>query len=169
MIISATMKENNIAHIGLGTNLGKREENLQKALSEIAGFATIVQQSSIYESEPVGYKEQGDFLNMALEIATDLNPLELMRKLQEVEQKMGKKVIRKDGPRVIDLDILLYDNEVVESDNVKIPHPEIENRNFVLTPLAEIAAQKMHPELNKTIGELLKNLTNPDKVWIWKK
>ncbi len=161
------MKGNNKVFLGLSTNIGSKEENLKTALSEIEGFAKIEKVSSFYKTPPYGYKDQDDFLNMAAEISTKLTAIELIVKLQEVEHKMGRVREIKNGPRVIDIDILLYNNEIIKHPNLKVPHPEMHKRNFVLAPLAEIAAETKHPILSKTIQTLQKELINPDKVEIW--
>ena len=135
------MQENNKIFISLGTNLGNREENLQNAISELEQFIKITQKSSIYETEPVGYKDQDWFLNMVIEGETALSPQELLKKTQNIEKKLGRTKTFKDGPRIIDLDILFYNSDQINEPNLTIPHPEIQNRSFVLTPLAEIASK----------------------------
>ena len=134
------MKENKTVFIALCTNIGNRKQNLQAALEKIAEATKITKESSIYETNPVGYKEQGKFLNMAIEIETELSPVELMTALHEIEHKMGRNRDTgiKNGPRIIDLDILLYGNEKIDKPNLKIPHPRMHEREFVLKPLSEI-------------------------------
>ncbi len=161
------MKGNNKVFLGLSTNIGSKEENLKTALSEIEEFSKVEKISSFYKTPPYGYRDQDDFLNMATEISTELTAIELIVKLQEVEHKMGRVREIKNGPRVIDIDILLYNNEIIKHPNLKVPHPEMHKRNFVLAPLAEIAAETKHPILSKTIQTLQKELINPDKVEIW--
>lgn len=142
------MKANKNIFLGLGTNIGDRESNLKIAINEIERIAKIIKKSSIYETEPVGYKPQNDFLNMVIKIETQLNPQELLEALQKIEQKMGRKKDRiKNGPRIIDIDILFYGTKKINSKNLKIPHPEAGKRNFVLIPMAEISARKTHPLL----------------------
>jgi len=162
------MKENNKVFLGLSTNIGKKAENLKTALSEIEDFAKVEKISSFYKTPPYGYKDQDDFLNIAAKISTELTAIELIVKLQEIEHKMGRVREIKNGPRVIDIDILLYNNEIIKHPNLKVPHPEMHKRNFVLAPLAEIAAETKHPILNTAIQTLQKELKNPDKVEIWK-
>ncbi len=132
--------ENKKIYLGLGTNLDNRRENLKIALKEIAIFAKIKNKSSIYETEPVGYKDQGKFLNMVIEIEADLSPQELIIRLHEIEHKMGRDRSKeiKNGPRIIDLDILLYGNKKIDEPHLKIPHPRMHKREFVLKPLSEI-------------------------------
>lgn len=155
------MKGNKV-YLGLGTNVGNREKNLQIAIEEISQFLKIIKKSSIYETEPVGYKNQEKFFNMAIEIETELEPLELIFQLHEIEHKMGRKREQeiKNGPRIIDLDILLFGDLIINQVNFKIPHPRMHKRKFVLDPLNEIAAEILHPELKKSIKELHKNLSN---------
>lgn len=167
MITIAPMKDKIKAFIAIGTNDGDRELNIQTALAEISEFATIVEKSSIYNTEPVGFKDQSDFLNMVIAIETELNPVELMIKLEEIEHKMGKNKEFENGPRLIDLDILFYDDRVVRHSHFEIPHPRLHQRNFVLTPLAEIAPKLIHPILDKTIEYLRINLKSSEKVEKW--
>ena len=148
------MKENSRVHIALGSNIENRERNLELATKEISNFSKIIKKSNIYETEPVGYKEQGKFLNQAIEIETNVSPTELIIKLQEIEHKMGRTREIKNGPRTIDLDILFYENEIVETAALKIPHPRLHERTFVLEPLKDIAPEKKHPILGKTIQTL---------------
>ncbi len=159
--------ENNIVYLSLGSNIGNRKQNLEIAISEIAKFAHITKKASIYESEPVDYKEQPDFLNTILVIATKLNPAELIIKLQEIEHLMGRKKEIDKGPRNIDLDIIFYNNEIIEDQNLKIPHPSFSKRNFVLTPIAEIDPTFTDPVSHKTVEELKKILTKPTRVKLW--
>ena len=152
------MKGNNKVFLGLSTNIGSKEENLETALSEIEEFAKVEKISSFYKTPPYGYKDQDDFLNMAAEISTELKAIELIVKLQEVEHKMGRVREIKNGPRVIDIDILLYDDRIINLPDLRIPHPGIPERSFVLLPLNEIAHDLMHPFLGKTILELAEQL-----------
>lgn len=158
---------NNKIYIGIGTNIGNRQHNLQIAINEIAAFSTITKKSSIYETEPVGFRPQSDFLNMVIEIDTNLSPSELIIKLQEIEHKMGriKEII--NGPRIIDLDILLYNDSVINHPNLIIPHPRFSQRHFVLKPLSEIAPNIVHPTLNQDIKTLAEILPTSSKVTLW--
>lgn len=153
------MKANKV-YLALGSNLEKREKNLETAIKEISEFTEIVKKSTIYETEPVGYLDQGKFLNMAIEIATELSALELIFRLQEIEHKMGRIREIKNGPRTIDLDILLYNQEQFKQKNLEIPHPRMHERLFVLEPLNEIATNINHPKLNKTIKQLYESRIN---------
>lgn len=152
------MRENNIVYIALGSNLGNREKYLEKTIKKISEFAQITKKSSIYETKPVGYKDQGDFLNMVIEITTQLRPYELLKKLQKIETSLKRKREIKNGPRTIDLDIIFYNYEIINEKNLKIPHPEMHKRNFVLNPLVEIAPFMIHPVLKQNILSLQKDL-----------
>lgn len=130
----------NQAYISLGTNIGDREDFLQKAIHEIEQHVDIkVEQiSSIYETDPVGYLDQDAFLNLVIKISTNLTPLELLEVTQNIEQNLGRKRELRWGPRTIDLDILLYNQENIEVEHLRIPHPRMFERSFVLIPLKEI-------------------------------
>jgi 2-amino-4-hydroxy-6-hydroxymethyldihydropteridine diphosphokinase len=142
-------------YIALGTNLGKRMENLAKAENALKQIAIVISKSSVYETPPWGYFEQPAFLNQVLEIETSLEPEDLLYELKKIEEKLGRKESFRYGPRLIDLDILFYDNIVYNSDKLSIPHPQIVNRAFILTPLADLAPEMVHPVEKRTISELL--------------
>jgi 2-amino-4-hydroxy-6-hydroxymethyldihydropteridine diphosphokinase len=142
--------------IGIGSNLGEREENCSAAieLMEREGIH-VLSRSSFYETEPWGVKDQPRFLNMALSASTDCAPRELLRRLKGIEQIMGRKEGIRWGPRIIDLDILLYDHIVLNEPALVIPHPRMHEREFVLKPLLEIAPDAVHPVLKKTVREIV--------------
>ena len=144
------------AYLGLGANLGDREAGINKALVELirTGACRLIRISSLYATEPVGIKEQPEFLNAVAEIETDMPPLELLQAIRSVERKTGREKTFKWGPRVIDIDILLYGDTCLTEESLEIPHPEMHKRAFVLTPLAEIAPQAMHPKLGLTAREM---------------
>ena len=148
------------AYLGIGSNLGDRRKNCMDALEVLEQKGIIIiKKSSLYETEPWGVEGQPMFLNMAAEIRTDLNPGELLSLLKEVEKEVGRGETYKWGPRVIDLDILLFDNISIDEYNLKIPHPLMHEREFVLKPLAEIAPDVTHPLLHERVTDLLHRLT----------
>ena len=155
------------AHLLIGGNLGNRKENLLKAISLInEQCGTLTRSSSIYETEAWGITDQPSFLNQALEIVTELNARQLMRIILKIEKMMGRVRKEKLGPRIIDIDILLFENEIHDLRFLKIPHPELQNRRFVLVPLAEINSGLQHPVLKKTIAQLLEEC--PDNLEVKK-
>jgi dihydroneopterin aldolase/2-amino-4-hydroxy-6-hydroxymethyldihydropteridine diphosphokinase len=143
--------------LGIGTNLGNREINLERAVTTIGlSIGTVVISSSIYQTEPWGFHSDEEFLNMVVKIETDLSPFVLLERILSIESVMG----RVRGPehfssRLIDIDILLYADMIINEENLKIPHPLLQERRFVLVPFCEIAHEVIHPVLKKTIGELL--------------
>ena len=146
----------NKAYLCLGGNMGNCLVNLKLAFAYINEKAgNIKQQSSIYQSEAWGMDNAPDFYNQVLEIETEFNADELMKVLLKIEEMLGRKREIKMGPRIIDIDILLMNDLVYQSGTVIIPHPHLAERRFALTPLAEIAGEKIHPVLHKTINELL--------------
>lgn len=151
----------NKAYLLTGGNLGDREQYLSTARSLInEQCGTIVTASSLHETAAWGKTDQPSFLNQALELDTILNAKQLMRRILKVEKIMGRIRDEKYGPRLIDIDILLFNNEKHNYQFLKIPHPEMQNRRFALLPLSEIAPGMLHPVLNKTINELLKECTD---------
>ena len=132
-------------YIGLGANLGNPLTTFEKCLPLIEGYSEIISKSRLYSSAPYGFADQPPFINAALRIETKLPPLNLLQKLQKTEKTLGKKVIRKNGPRVIDLDLLLYDDLYIESEELLLPHPRILDRDFVLRPLHDLNPELSHP------------------------
>jgi 2-amino-4-hydroxy-6-hydroxymethyldihydropteridine diphosphokinase len=151
-----------LAAIALGSNLdskfGDREGNLREAVRRLGALGAVRTVSSFYDTEPVGYVSQPRFLNGALLLETELEPRELMSGLLAVEHAMGRDRVIAKGPRVIDLDLLLYGPVVMATAELTLPHPEMHRRQFVLEPLAEIAPEMVHPVLGKTIAEMLQGL-----------
>ncbi len=143
-----------IAYLGLGTNLGDRRANLSAAAAAIAPAAVILRSSSIYQTEPWGYLEQPAFLNQVLEVETSLSPAELLAALKRLEASLGRQATFRYGPRLIDLDILLYDQLVIHQPDLVIPHAQLAKRAFVLVPLAELAPGLIHPLLGVSMAEL---------------
>lgn len=148
------------AYIGIGSNLGNRKQNCENAISLLKeNRITVLKRSTMLETEPWGIKDQPKFINMAIKIDTILEPEDLLNLLKNIESAVGRTQTFRWGPRIIDLDILLYENLVINAHNVQIPHPGIKDRDFVLNPLAEIAPDKIHPVSRKSIRELLEELT----------
>lgn len=157
--------------VAIGSNLGSRKANHLEAMERINAIprTRIVRQSSFYESEPHGDAKTW-FVNSVVELQTELSPEELLKKLLAIEEAMGRKRVKgkRWGSRIIDLDILLYENAVINKRNLKIPHPELHNRRFVLLPLAELAPTAVHPVLNKTVSELLATVKDPKRVRLYR-
>ena len=143
------------AYVALGSNLGDKEANLRKALELLEERGgEVVKTSSFICTEPYGVTDQPQFLNGVCEVRTSLEPLELLHTLLDIEQEMGRVRLRHWGERNIDLDLLLYEDVVLDTEELKLPHPDMQNRDFVLLPLAEIAPKLVHPILQKSIEEL---------------
>ncbi|MEI6127434.1 MAG: 2-amino-4-hydroxy-6-hydroxymethyldihydropteridine diphosphokinase [Pseudomonadota bacterium] len=157
----------NTVYIGLGTNLGDRKENFLNALRHIAAYIRIVKRSSLYETEPVDNEDQGWFLNMVVQGTTALSCRALLEELLKTEKKLGRIRQIHKGPRVIDLDILLYAEEIHEENDLMVPHPEIPNRGFVLIPLNEIAPNLVHPKLKQDMRTLLAHLRQDKQVMLF--
>ena len=151
-----------IIYLSLGSNLGDREANLRAAIAALGDAGVRVRRvSSFYETEPVDFLEQPWFLNCAVEGETELKPLELLRVLREIEAKIGSKKLVAKGPRLIDMDILLYGEETIDTPELQVPHPRMHLRRFVLVPLTEIAPELRHPNWKRTVKQLLEE--TPDR------
>lgn len=155
------------AFIGVGSNLGDRKANIAEAIDRVGKLPNcrVVRTSSLYESEPHGDAKTW-FVNAAFELETEFSASDLLRRLKGIEQAMGRKRVKgkKWGSRIIDLDILFFDSEVVSTRTLKIPHPELPGRRFVLLPLAEVAPQTMHPELGQTVSQILASTKDNKRV-----
>lgn len=151
-----------ISYIGIGGNMGDKEKNIEGAFELIndSYHTHITKTSKLYETKPVGYSEQEDFLNCAVEVKTLLNPVELVRFLLSIEKEFKRERVIRWGPRTLDLDVLLYDNIVSSLEEIILPHPRMKDRMFVLEPLCDIAPYVMHPILNKPIIEIKASLKN---------
>ena len=147
--------------------MGDREANLKTALERLQPIVNCSAVSDIFETEPVGVVEQDWFLNMVLQGTTPRDAFELLAELQRIEDTMGRKRLIDKGPRIIDLDILLYSSTILRTESLTVPHPELHRRAFVLMPLAQVAADWMHPVLGETIQELLQKLNDDKAVRVW--
>jgi 2-amino-4-hydroxy-6-hydroxymethyldihydropteridine diphosphokinase len=145
-------------YLALGTNLGDRERNLRAALGAMPPQLRVRKESRIYETPPWGFTEQPPFLNMAAEAETELEPLPLLDHLKALEVRLGRSQTFRYGPRLIDLDILFYDDRIVDTARLSIPHPRLMERAFVLLPLNDIAPELVHPVLGRSVQELLKQV-----------
>jgi 2-amino-4-hydroxy-6-hydroxymethyldihydropteridine diphosphokinase len=148
----------NLAYLSLGSNIGNRENHLRDAIARLEAVGHIASVSSVYETEPVEFTDQAWFLNCTVALETTETPAQLMRALLQIEHEMGRQRTQNKGPRTIDIDILLFNDTIIDSPELTVPHPAMHQRRFVLAPLAEIAPEARHPRLNKTIRELLDEL-----------
>lgn len=154
------------AYIGIGSNLESPAENCLKATEHLQAHSevTLVARSSLYQSEPFGIADQNWFVNSTVQLTTALSPEELLQECLFIEQMMGRIRNEKWGPRIIDLDILFYDDLILKQEGLEIPHPGIAERSFVLAPMCEIAPEFIHPKLKKPIQTLLTEIANPQQV-----
>ena len=141
--------------LGIGTNLGDREQNLQEARAAVNQRLEILKESSIYQTAPWGFLDQPAFLNQVLEAQTDLSSLNLLNFLKHTEKELGRQANFRYGPRLIDLDILFYGDRIIQTSRLQIPHPRLTQRAFVLIPLAEIAPEWVHPQNKQTVAQML--------------
>ena len=155
------------AYLGLGSNLGDRQDNLDRALAFLSRRLRLEKVSSMYDSEPVGNVEQPRFLNLVCQVNTNLSPTALLALVKGIENKLGRWGGASDAPRTIDIDILFYGDQVIETPELVIPHPRLTKRAFVLVPLVEIAPDLVHPVSGKTAKELLKAAKEVQGVFKW--
>lgn len=147
-----------IVYLGLGSNLGERKDNLEKVITLLSEKLEILVASSVYETPPWGYTDQPAFFNQVIKSGTCLTPLALLEFIKQTEKQMGREPTFRYGPRCIDVDILFYDDLILESEELDIPHPQLTERAFVLVPLAEIAPDLVHPIYNQKISALLERV-----------
>jgi 2-amino-4-hydroxy-6-hydroxymethyldihydropteridine diphosphokinase len=147
-----------LVYLSLGSNIGDRARNLNAAIDRLRAFGEVAAVSSFYEAEPVEFTAQAWFLNCAVALDTEQTPRQLLAGILDIEQQLGRRRGHKKGPRIIDLDILLFGNSIIDDPGLTIPHPAMHERRFVLEPLAEIAPDALHPALQRTIRELRRAL-----------
>ena len=154
--------------LGLGSNIGDKEDYINKALAFISESYTVKKTSHLYLTEPVGNIKQDWFLNCALEIQTDVDPKKLLSSVKSIERKLGRTKTVKNGPRVIDIDILFYGDYIIKTKNLVIPHPSIQERLFVLQPMMDINPDLIHPVLKRSIHDLYHDRLWAEKVTLYK-
>lgn len=150
--------------IGIGANLGSVRENFVRAVKSIEKYARLVAASSLYESEPVGLEDQPKFTNAVVKVETELSPFELLDCLKAIEKEIGRKKTVRWGPRVIDLDIIFYEDFVINTDSLVIPHPRAHERRFVLEPLLEIEPSAWHPAKNMSVRDICSELADSQVI-----
>jgi 2-amino-4-hydroxy-6-hydroxymethyldihydropteridine diphosphokinase len=147
-----------VAYLSLGSNLGDRAANLHKAIARLGQVAIVLRVSSFYETEPMEFRDQPWFLNCAVELQTDKTARELLGDIQLIEHELGRNRAVQKGPRTLDIDLLLFGKEMIDSADLMVPHPAMHERRFVLAPLAELSSELRHPLLGRTARELLADL-----------
>jgi 2-amino-4-hydroxy-6-hydroxymethyldihydropteridine diphosphokinase len=159
-----------IVFLGIGTNLGSRESNLEQAVARIEEYiGPVINSSSIYETEPWGFEAKDEFLNIVVKVETDQTPSGTLEKILMIESLMGRvRGQKRYSSRLIDIDILLFEDLIIDKKNLKIPHPLLHQRKFVLVPLCELALEMIHPVLKKSIAELLEICVDRSEVKMYK-
>jgi 2-amino-4-hydroxy-6-hydroxymethyldihydropteridine diphosphokinase len=155
---------NHIVYLALGTNMGNRLANLKTAISNFSPQMNVKKKSSVFETPPWGFTEQAPFLNQVVEVETYLEPEALLRHLKRLEIVLGRVPNFQNGPRLIDIDILFFDDEIIDTESIAVPHPRLHKRAFVLVPLAEIAPDLIHPVLRKPVIELLDDVDRSEII-----
>jgi len=155
-----------IAYIGIGSNVGDKARQCEQGISEIQKLDRhrLLARSSLYKTQPIGYTEQDWFINLVIKIETEMDAPALLSSLKEIESRLGRVETLRWGPRTIDLDILFFNDHQIQTDELTVPHPLIQDRQFVLVPLAEIDPNLTHPVLKKTVKELLERLKEDQGV-----
>ncbi|PKB79190.1 MAG: 2-amino-4-hydroxy-6-hydroxymethyldihydropteridine diphosphokinase [SAR202 cluster bacterium Io17-Chloro-G9] len=154
-------------YLGLGSNLGRREDNLRRAIGLLRRWVRPQQSSPVYETAPWGFSQQPDFLNCILEAQATLTPRQVLASVKALERGMGRQPVARYGPRLIDVDILFYGGETVDSPDLQIPHPRLQQRAFVLVPLADLAPHLTHPALNLTVVQMADGVAGKEGVKLW--
>lgn len=153
--------------IGIGSNMGDRQDNITSAVKALSQHGKIMLMSSLFETAPEGFTDQPDFLNCVISVETDATPLALLKILKKIEKDLGRRESFRNAPRTIDLDILFYGDEIIKVASLEIPHPRLQERAFVLVPMVQIAPRYMHPALHKTMLQMLSELEKGGRVEKW--
>ena len=153
-----------VVYLGLGSNLGDRARHLREALAALRALLDIEAVSRVYESEPVGYRNQSDFWNLVLRARTRRDPLELFGQIKQIEQALGRTETFRNAPRIIDIDLLSYNDIVLQTEVLELPHPRMHERTFVLYPLAELEPEFRHPALKQSVHDLIAALPSPTRA-----